>query len=139
MASLTYNSCFDDLVRGNINFASDTFWIMLVTASYVADKDLHVKRSDITNEVSGTGYSAGGKVITATITKDTANDRIDIDFSSVNWPTASITARGGVIYKRRGGAATADELVAYIDFGANVTSTNDTFTVTLSSPLRLQN
>lgn len=139
MASLIYNSYFDDLSRGNINPAADTFKMMLVTSAYTPDKDAHLKRSIVTNEVTGTGYTAGGMVVTATVTKDTANDRLDVSFSNPSWANATITARAGVIYKSRGGAASADELVAYADFNQDVTSTGGTFAVTLTSPLRIQN
>ena len=139
MASLVYNSCIDDMARGAIDFDTDTFKVMLVTATYSPNKDSHLKRSDVTNEVSGTGYSAGGVTSACTVNKDTGNDRVTMTFANVNWPTATITARAAVIYKSRGGASSADELVAYVDFGADITSTADTFSVTFSSPLTLQN
>lgn len=140
MASLIYNSCIDDLAKGNIDFDTDTFKVMLVTSTYTADKDTHLKRSSVTNEVSNSGtYASGGSASSVTVTKDTVNDRVDITFGSVNWTSATITARAAVIYKSRGGASSADELVAYVDFGSDVTSTNGTFTVTFSSPLRFQN
>lgn len=138
MASIIYNSALDDAVKGNIDFDTDTFKIILVTSSYVADKDAHTKRSDVTNEASGTGYTTGGETTTVTVTKDTANDRIDINFSDVLWANATLTAAGAVIYKSTGTAAT-DNLVAYLDFAGDVTSTNGTFTVDITSPLRLQN
>lgn len=139
MATLTYNSYFDDVAHGNINPSTDTFKCMLVTSAYTPDKDTHLKRSSVTNEVVGTGYTAGGTVVTATVTKDTTNDRLDITFSNPSWATATITARGAVIYKSRGGASSADELVAAIDFGADVPSSGGTFAVTFSAPLRIQN
>jgi len=138
MASIIYNSALDDAVKGNIDFDTDTFKIILVTSSYVADKDAHTKRSDVTNEAVGFGYTTGGETTTVTVTKDTANDRIDIDFSDVAWPNTTLTAAGAVIYKSTGTAAT-DNLVAYLDFAGDVTSTNGTFTVDITSPLRLQN
>jgi hypothetical protein len=139
MASLIFNSALDDEARGNIDFDSDTFWCMLVTASYTPDKDTHTKRSDVTNEVPNSGsYTAGGQVATVTVTKDTVNDRIDISLGAESWTTASITARGAVYYKRRGGLSSADELVAYIDFGGDITSTLGTFALTAST-LRIQN
>lgn len=140
MPSLIYNSCIDDLAKGLIDFDTDTFKVMLVTSTYTADKDTHLKRSSVTNEVGASGtYASGGATSTVTVTKDTTNDRVDITFGSVNWTSATITARAAVIYKSRGGASSADELVAYVDFGTDVTSTNGTFTVTFSSPLRFQN
>lgn len=138
MASIIYNSCLDDAVRGNIDFDTDSFKIMLVTSSYTADKDTHTKRSDVTNEASGTGYTSGGAASAVTVTKDTTNDRIDIDFADVSFTSATITAAGAVIYKTTGTAST-DNLVAYLDFGGDVTSTNGTFTVDITSPLRLSN
>ena len=112
---------------------------MLVTSTYTPDKGAHLKRSDVTNEVTGTGYSSGGTAVTCTVAKDTTNHKETWTFSNPSWASSSITARAGVIYKSRGGLASADELVAYVDFGADVTSTNDTFSVTLSSPLTFQN
>jgi hypothetical protein len=131
MASVIYNSFKYDNSTGAIDLDGDTFKIMLVTSTYAPNIDTHTKRSDITNEVTGTGYTAGGATLTSTVvTNDLTNDRTK--FSSVNpsWATATITARGAVIYKSRGGAATADELVCYLDFGSDQTSTAGTFTVT---------
>lgn len=139
MASIIFNSCLDDLARGSIDFDTDSFKGMLCTSTYAPDKDAHTKRSNVTNEVSGTGYTAGGATVTTTVTKDTTNDRLDITFSNPSWSTATITARYLVIYKSRGGASSADELVCCIDFGSDVTSTGGTFAVTISSPLRFQN
>lgn len=139
MASLLFNSFIDDVARGNIDLDTDTFKVMLVTSTYAPDKDTHTKRSNVTNEVVGAGYTTGGVASAATVTKDTANDKVTIAFASVNWSTSTITARGAVIYKSRGGASSADELVGYVDFGSDITSTADTFTVTFSSPITFQN
>jgi len=138
MASLIYNSCLNDMATGAIDFDTDTFKIMLVTSSYTPNKDTHTKRSNVTNEITGTGYTSGGTTTTVTVTNDTANDRIDIDFSDVSWTSATLTAAAAVIYKSTGTAA-SDNLVAYLDFAGNMISTNGTFTVDITSPLRIQN
>jgi hypothetical protein len=138
MASLIYNKAIDALVRAGINFASDSFKVMLVTSSYTPNKDTHEDRADVTNEVTGTGYTTGGVATTPTITLDTTNDRVDITFSNVSWASATITARAAVIYKSTGTAAN-DTLIAYVDFGSDVSSTNAAFAVTFSSALRFQN
>ena len=138
MPSLIYNSFLEDLARGAIDADTDTFRVLLTTAAYSENKDTHLKRSDVTNEVTGSGYTAGGVVATVTVTKDVANDRLDITLGAVSWPTSTITARKAVYYKARGGAATADELVAVNDFGSDVTSTGATFSLALST-VRFQN
>lgn len=138
MASLIYNSCIDDTAKGSIDFDTDTFKMLLVTNSYTAAKT-HAKRSDVTNEVTGTGYTAGGNAAAATVTKDNVNNRVDITFAITSWTSSTITARAGVIYKSRGGASSADELVGYVDFGSDISSTSGTFSVTITSPLRFQN
>ena len=132
MASLIYNSAIDDMARGAIDFDTDTFKAMLVTSSYTPNKDTDDKRNDVTNEATGTGYTAGGVTCACTVTKDTANDRVTLSFAAVSWASSTITARALVIYKSRGGASSADELVAYNDFGSNVSSTGGTFSVAAS-------
>jgi hypothetical protein len=138
MASLIYNSAIDDMASGAIDFDSNSFKALLVTSSYSPNKDTHDKRNDVTNEVSGTGYTAGGVTTACTVTKDTANDRVTLQFAAVSWAASTITARALVIYKSLGGASSADALVAYNDFGSDVSSTAGTFSVAAST-ITLQN
>lgn len=139
MASLIYDSFADDLAHGAIDPAADTYYAMLVTSAYTPNKGTHTKRSDVTNEAAGTGYVAGGSAVACTVAKDTALHKETLTFANPSWAGATITAHAAVIYKHRGGLATADELVAYVDFGADITATSGTFSVTFSSPLTLQN
>jgi hypothetical protein len=133
MASLIFNSALRDEATAAVDYDTDTFKVMLVTSTYVPNKDTHAKRSDVTNEVAGTGYTAGGTVTAATVgAVDTTNDRVLITFGAVTWPASTITARGAVYYKSRGGAASADEIIAYDDFGADITSTVGTFSLAAS-------
>jgi hypothetical protein len=132
MASLIYNSAIDDMARGAIDFDSNSFKALLVTSSYTPNKDTHDFRNDVTNEVTGTGYTAGGVTTACTVTKDTANDRVTLQFAAVSWATSTITARALVIYKSTGTAST-DNLVAYNDFGSDVSSTSGTFSVAAST------
>jgi hypothetical protein len=131
MASGFYNSFKKALLdeTGNINLATDTFKVMLVTAAYAPDFDAHSHRSDVTNEVAGTGYTAGGQAITGqTVTQDNANDRGKFTATNVSWASSTITARAAVFYKVVGSAAT-DLLVFYLDFGANFSSSNGPFSI----------
>jgi hypothetical protein len=138
LASLVYNRALELWARGNIDFDSDTFKVLLTTSAYAENKDTHDFRDDVTNEVAGTGYTAGGNTVTVSVTLDTGNDRVDISMGGTTWPSSTITARKAVYYKSRGGAASADELVAVNDFTSDVTSTNGTFTLNAST-LRLSN
>lgn len=137
MASLIYNSCLEDAAKGSIDFDTDTFKTLLVTSSYSPNKDTHDRRDDITNEVTGTGYTAGGVTSACTVAKDTANDRVTLTFAAVSWASSTITARAAVIYKSTG-TASADPLVAYVDFNGDVVSSGGTFSVS-SSVITLQN
>ena len=134
MANAVYNSFKGDSAKSIIDLDTDSFKIMLVTSAYSPNIDTHTKRSDITNEVSGTGYSAGGVALTGvTVTVDTTNDRTVFDANDASWASSTITARGAVIYKSRGGAASADELVCYLDFGSDIVSTGGTFLITFGA------
>ncbi|MES2787628.1 MAG: hypothetical protein V4684_19335 [Pseudomonadota bacterium] len=133
MASLAYDSYLPDVFAGNIQ-AADTYYVMLTTDTYEEDRAAHNRRDDVTNEVVGTGYTAGGQAVVPTFTNDTTNHRLTIVFPTVTWPSSTITARKAVYYKRRGGAASADELVAVNDFGASdVVTSATTFTLNAST------
>ena len=132
MPSFALNNELDDAFSGNL-LKNDTYYVMLTTSGYTPDQDTHTKRSDVTNEVTGTGYSAGGQVLVPTFTKDLTNNRMIVVFPQVTWPSSTITARRAVYYKRRGGAASADELFAVDDFGADVVTTAGTFTLTATT------
>jgi hypothetical protein len=133
MASLIYDSCLRDLQIGAIDADADTFKALLVTSSYTANKGTHAKRSDVTNQVTGTGYTAGGVACACTPALNTTAHTMVLTFAAVSWTSSTITARGMVIYKSRGGADTADELVGYLDFGSNISSAGGTFSVAAST------
>jgi hypothetical protein len=128
MASFGFDSYLDDVLAGNI-VKADTYYVLLTTSAYTPNQGAHTRRSDVTNEVTGAGYTAGGQAIAPTFAKDTTGHKCTITFPQVTWPSSTITARRAVYYKRRGGAATGDELVAVDDFGADVVTSNGTFTL----------
>lgn len=128
-----YDSIFGDLGNNNVDLGADTFKIMLVTSAYTYAAT-HDRRDDITNEVAGTGYSAGGATLTSvTYTLDAPNNRWKFDFADPSWASSTITARMAIIYKSRGGVASADELVCAIDFEQDESSSNTEFKIQLNS------
>lgn len=140
MANAIYDSFTDNIFNQTFNLTTATVYGFLVTNTYTPSKGADAKRSDANaNEVSGTGYTAGGAATTVTITKDTTNHREDISFAAIAWTSSTITARGIVLYNHRGGLATADELICAATFGSDISSVSGTFTATNSSPLRYQN
>ena len=119
----------DGTTNGQVDFDADTIKVALVTSSFSPDFDTMDYFDDVTNEVSGTGYSAGGATLgSVTITLDTANDRVDIDAADVTWTTSTITARGAVLYNSTGTASTSP-LIAYYDFGSDKVSSAGDFTI----------
>lgn len=127
MADTIYTSFKRDIMNGAIDLDTDTVKVMLVTSSYTVSA-AHTKRSDITNEVSGTGYTAGGVAIGSPTVTNVSTTGV-FDGNDVSWTTSTITARGAVLYKSRGGASSADELLCYLDFGSDKVSTAGTFSI----------
>lgn len=135
MASLIYNSYKLKLIDNStkIDLSSDTIKVALVTSTYTPSADNHDFFNDITNEVSGTGYTAGGATLASkTTTQDNTDDEAVFDAADVTWTTSSITARGAVLYKSTGVSSTSP-LIAYIDFGTDKSSDGGTFQITWNS------
>jgi hypothetical protein len=132
VASVIYDNWTKECNTGTdkVDWASDTIKVMLVTSSYTPNRATHQYKSDVTNEVTGTGYTAGGATLASkTETVDTTNHRTGYSAANVSWATATITARAAVVYKDTGTAGSSP-LIAYIDFGSDQTSTAGTFQVT---------
>lgn len=111
------------LMNGTYNFNTDAFKIALYTA--VASLDATTTVYTSTNEITGTGYTAGGQSLTVTTTPTTGSSGnvAYISFANTSW-TGAFTARGALIYDVTNGNKT----VCILDFGSDKTSTT-TFTV----------
>jgi hypothetical protein len=113
-----------DCLSGRANFAvgtSYTYKIALYTA--LADLGPSTLIYTANNEITGSGYTATGKVLTV-IPPLSENQVAFVSFENAVWNPASFTARGALIYNSTTGAA-----VAVLDFGSDKTAVN-TFTVT---------
>lgn len=133
MASFLYTKFATNLLSGkNIDLDTDTIKVALCTSSYTPAKT-HAFFSDITNEVIGTGYSAGGTTLTTkTVTQDDTNFRAVWDADDASWASSTITARYAVIYESTGVAGTSP-LIGLVDFGQNLTSSLSTFSVAFNA------
>jgi hypothetical protein len=109
------------LPAGTFNFATDTFKMALYTGG--ASIGPTTSAYTTTNEITGTGYVAGGNVLTVSVQPTTGADPNNtvtyMSFSNVTWNPASFTCRGAIIYKVGGGNPT----VCILDFGADKTAT----------------
>ena len=104
-----------------------TFKLALFTSS--ATLDATTTDYSVTNEVSGTGYSAGGGALT-NVSPATSGTTAFTDFNDLTFSTATITANGAVIYNTTtgGGSGTTDAVVV-LAFGGDKTSTAGDFTI----------
>lgn len=106
------------LLKGEVNIATASIKVSLHSSTYVPNKD-HEFFSSATNEVTGAGYTAGGKVIgSLAAAYDSANDRSTLTGANVTWTGLTATYRYAVIRLDTGNAATSP-LVAWVDFGAD--------------------
>lgn len=113
------------LLDGEMDFSSDTsqvFKIALFTSS--ATLGAATTAYTTSNEVTGSGYTAGGNTLTV-VAPTTSGTTAFIDFNDTTWSAATITARGALIYKSGG----SNPAVAVLDFGADIASTNGDFTI----------
>lgn len=133
MANVIYNNFKKLIMNGGVDLDTDTIKVALVTSSYTPDQDAHDFFDDVTNEVSGTGYTAGGATLgSKAVTADNTDNEGVFDAADVTWTTSTITARGAVVYKDTGSAATS-ALICYFDFGSDQVSSSGDFTITWNS------
>jgi len=112
-------------ILSGVHLLTDTYKIALYTSSATLDASATVYAA--TNEVSGPGYSAGGATLSG-FTTSSSGTTAWLDWTvDPSWPSSTITARGCLVYN----STQSNKAVAVIDFGADKTSTNGTFTVVL--------
>ena len=120
------NSFKQEMLQAGQNLATDTLKMALYTA--FSDIGPLTTVYTTTNEVTGTGYTAGGEAVTgATISTDVQTGTVYVDFADVAWPGANFTARGALIYN----ATQSNKSVAVLDFGSDKTFSSVSNTVTM--------
>ena len=127
MANTVCTTFKSELLKGLHDFSSDTFNIALYTSSATSLADYTVYA--VTNEASGTGYSAGGIALsggTVALSGTTAY----ADFTDAAFTSVTITARYALIYN----TSDSNKACFFLDFGGNKTATNGTFTIVFPTP-----
>ncbi len=117
-----------------VDFDTEIIKVALCDTSYSPSIDDDENFDDLTNELSGGGYTAGGNTLASiSISKDNTNDRGLIDAANPSFTSLTATnVRTAVIYESSASAATSP-LVCYIDFGANKTLTDGTLTINFNA------
>lgn len=137
MASENFRQLTRHLAKADIDFDTATLKVLLVSSvPSEANLDAWVDRADVTNEVTGDGYTEGGIAQAYTLEAfDDTNNRQAITYTNISngWTDATISAVGAIIYKSTGTEAD-DLLLHFVDFGGTVTSTAGNFSITYTAP-----
>jgi hypothetical protein len=123
--AITQTTCTSfkvELLTGTHDFSSDTFKIALYTGAATLGAD--TTAYSVSNEVSASGYAAGGNTLTVSTAPTSSSTTAYVSFANTSWSSA-FTARGALIYN----SSKSNKAVAVLDFGADKTSSG-TFTVT---------
>ena len=113
-----------EILQEGHQLATDTIKIALFTST--ASLDATTTAYSSSNEVTGTGYTAGGVTLTST-TVSTSGTTAYFDAADPSWTSASFTARGALIYND----TNSDKAIAVLDFGGDFTVAGGTFKITL--------
>jgi hypothetical protein len=112
------------LLNAQQNFTSNTFKMALYTSSATLDAGTFIYTSS--NEVFGTGYTAGGNTLVVSVVPTSSGTTAYLSFTDTSWTTATFTARGALIYN----TSQSNAAVAIFDFGSDKSVVGGTFTVT---------
>lgn len=115
------------MIQAGQNLATDTLYIALYTAFSSIGANTTVYTTD--NEITGTGYTAGGKALTGVTIGTSSDGVVFVDFANVTWPSSQLTARGALIYN----VTKSNASVAVLDFGSDKTMTNFTITMPVNA------
>jgi len=117
------NSYKQEVLEG-VHSSADTYKLALYTDA--ATLGAATTAYSATNEVEGTGYTAGGVELSG-FTSGLSGSTGYVTFTDPAIANATITARGCLVYN----SSKSNKAVAVYDFGGNITSTNGTFTIDL--------
>lgn len=129
-ADVIQNSFKKFIMDGTIDLDTDTIKVMLLTSTHTQDQDTYDYVNDVSaNEVTGTGYTAGGATITTPSVTQNNTDNVGVfDGADVTWASSTITARYACIYKDTGTPATSP-IIAILDFGSDQSSSAGDFII----------
>lgn len=104
------------IINNTLDLSAGNFWAMLLGTGYTPSPS-HSFRSNLSAEVTGTGYTAGGVAAPLTITRNDALDEIIVRAEQIIHPAFTASPRYVAYYQKLGGAASADRVVMIVDLG----------------------
>src|SRR6478735_11373964 len=125
MASKVYGNAPKAAFNKEIDWDSDTIKVMLLSSAYTPNQDSHDYLDDVVaNEVTGTGYTAGGQALASkTVTYDAATNTLILDAADTVWAGSTVTARYAVVYDDSGATTGQKAVIGYQEFGSDQSST----------------
>jgi hypothetical protein len=131
VTAFMYGNALLKALNAEVDWDTHVIKCMLTTVTYVPDQDAHIYKNQVTNEVTGTNYVAGGATLgNKTIGYTAGTNVIKLSADPVSWANSTITARRAVIYDDAGATDAQKVLLGYVDFGADMSSNNGTFQIT---------
>ena len=124
MASGIYDRFKANIFNKEVDLEADTIKVMLLDNSHAFNSAHNQKSEIVANEITGTGYSAGGAALAGKAVTQAATTKFDAD--DLAWAAATFTAYYAVIYDD---TLANDDLMFCIDFGGAKTVTGSTFTI----------
>lgn len=135
MASFNFDGLARSLAKADVDFDTASLKVLLVTS---APTRTWLTRNQITNEVTGTGYTAGGIAQAFTLDAlDTTNHRQSITLTNISsgWTGATFTGVVGAVVYVNTGTSSTDTLLTYVEFSSVTQPTAGTFSITYAAPI----
>ncbi|MBZ4564628.1 hypothetical protein GBQ45_14290 [Mycobacterium avium subsp. hominissuis] len=129
MTAALYGGFLQSLANKQINLNTDSFHVMLLGSGYTPS-DAHRYQSDIAaQEITGTGYTAGGQALSS-VTTSYASNTLTFTANNISWgPDSTISAQYAAIVDVTPGAAASNPLIGYVNYGELVSDTDGTFEI----------
>lgn len=129
MAAKIFGLFLKSLANKEIDLDTDALKAMLCTSAYTPDQDTHQYKSQVTGEVVGTGYTAGGQALTGvSVVYAPGTNILTFDFTDPSWAASTITARYLVVYDSTPATDAVRPLIGWDDFTTDQISSAGAFT-----------
>lgn len=133
-----YGSAAEKVAKGTLDLDGAVFRLILTGTGYTPNQNTHGTWADVSaNEITGTGYTANGKLITQAVTRSNLVTTFDCDDQS--WAASTITGAKWAVLVRdadaNGALAAGDDLLAYfeLEVGGTVSTTAAALTITMNA------